>query len=133
MVPIRARFTAANALALIAEYDVIADGSDNFETRFLVNDASYLAGKPLVSAAILRFDGQLSTYKAHLGGPNPCYRCIFPEAPPPGLIPRAYLPFPEVRHGLPGLLPSNGRRRKVAEGRGQAVTQGCSIRTLSPK
>ena len=66
---------------------MVADGSDNFDTRFLLNDACYFAKKPLVSAAILRFDGQLSTYKAYLGGENPCYRCIFPEPPPPGLIP----------------------------------------------
>ena len=87
VIPIHARFAAANALSLIADCDLVADGSDNFDTRFLVNDACYLAGKTLVSAAILRFDGQLSTYKAHLGGDNPCYRCLFPEAPPPGLIP----------------------------------------------
>lgn len=81
------RLTAANALSLFQRYDVIADGSDNFNTRFLVNDAAYLAGKPLVSAAILRFEGQLSTYKAHLGENHPCYRCIFREPPPPDLIP----------------------------------------------
>jgi adenylyltransferase/sulfurtransferase len=83
--PYRARITAANAADLIAEYDVIADGSDNFATRFLVNDACFFAKKTLVSAAILRFDGQLATFKPHDGGP--CYRCIFPEAPPDGLIP----------------------------------------------
>ncbi len=81
------RLTAANALALIGDYDVIADGSDNFDTRFLVNDACYLAGKTLVSAAILQFDGQLATYKAHLGGDNPCYRCLFREPPPPDAVP----------------------------------------------
>ncbi len=81
------RVDADNVTALIADYDVIADGSDNFATRFLVNDACYLGRKPLVSAALLRFDGQLSTFKAHHGGDNPCYRCIFREPPPPGLIP----------------------------------------------
>ncbi len=81
------RLTVENIGPLIERYDVIADGSDNFDTRFLLNDACYFARKPLVSAAILRFDGQLSTYKAYLGGENPCYRCIFPEPPPPGLIP----------------------------------------------
>ena len=81
------RVDADNVTALIADYDVIADGSDNFATRFLVNDACYLGRKPLVSAALLRFDGQLSTFKAHLGGDNPCYRCIYREPPPPGLIP----------------------------------------------
>ncbi len=81
------RVGADNVTALIADYDVIADGSDNFATRFLVNDACYLGRKPLVSAALLRFDGQLSTFKAHLGGDNPCYRCIYRAPPPPGLIP----------------------------------------------
>ena len=81
------RLTAENALDLISTYDLVADGSDNFETRFLINDACYLARKTLVSAAILRFDGQLSTFKAYEGGRHPCYRCIFREPPPPGLIP----------------------------------------------
>ncbi len=81
------RLTAENALDLIAAYDLVADGSDNFETRFLINDACYLAQKTLVSAAILRFDGQLSTFKAYAGEGHPCYRCIFREPPPPGLIP----------------------------------------------
>lgn len=79
----RARLTADNAFELLADYDVVADGSDNFATRFLVNDACRLAGKTLVSAAMLRFDGQLATYKP--GGP--CYRCLFREPPPPGQIP----------------------------------------------
>lgn len=81
----RFRLTADTAPALFADYDLIADGSDNFATRFLVNDAAFFARKTLVSAAILRFDGQLSTYKPHAGGP--CYRCIFREPPPPGQIP----------------------------------------------
>ena len=81
------RLTPDNALDLIAGYDLIADGSDNFPTRFLINDACYFARKPLVSAAILRFDGQVATYKAYAEGDNPCYRCLFPEPPPPGLIP----------------------------------------------
>lgn len=83
----RTRLTRDNALDLIGRYDVVADGSDNFATRFLLNDACYLAGKTLVSAAILRFDGQVSTFKAHLGAPHPCYRCLFPEPPPRGLVP----------------------------------------------
>ena len=81
------RLTAKNALDLISTYDLVADGSDNFETRFLINDVCYLARKTLVSAAILRFDGQLSTFKAYEGDHHPCYRCIFREPPPPGLIP----------------------------------------------
>ncbi|QJE74581.1 molybdopterin-synthase adenylyltransferase MoeB [Aerophototrophica crusticola] len=83
----RERLTKANVLDLLAKYDVVADGTDNFATRFLLNDSCFLAGKPLVSAAMLRFDGQLSTFKAHLGHPHPCYRCIFREPPPPGMIP----------------------------------------------
>ena len=81
------RLTAANAGALFADYDLVLDGSDNFDTRFLVNDAAYLAGKTLVSAAVLRFEGQIATFKAHLGGAHPCYRCIFPAPPPEGLAP----------------------------------------------
>ena len=87
VVPHYARIDAANALGLIEGYDLVVDGSDNFATRFLVNDACYLARKTLVSAAILRFEGQVSTFKAYLGGAHPCYRCIFPSPPPPGLIP----------------------------------------------
>lgn len=79
------RLNAANIMDLIAPYDVIIDGSDNFATRFLVNDACYFARKTLVSAAVLRFDGQLATFKAHDSGP--CYRCLYPEAPPDGTVP----------------------------------------------
>lgn len=75
-----------NVAALIADYDVVADGSDNFPTRFLLNDACHLVGKTLVSAAVLRFDGQLSTFKSYLGGVHPCYRCIYPAPPPEELI-----------------------------------------------
>jgi molybdopterin-synthase adenylyltransferase len=80
------RLTVDNALDLVRAYDVIADGTDSFATRYLLNDACVLAGKPLVSAALLRFDGQLSTFAAHRPG-CPCYRCLFPEAPPPGMVP----------------------------------------------
>jgi adenylyltransferase/sulfurtransferase len=82
------RLNAENVARLIADYDIVADGSDNFRTRYLLNDACFAARKTLVSAALLRFDGQISTYKAHLGNGHPCYRCIFPEEPPPDLIPR---------------------------------------------
>ncbi len=85
------RLTGANALEVIRRYDVIADGSDNFPTRFLVNDACHLAQKPLVSGAVLRFDGQLATFRAWDvdadGRHGPCYRCLFPEAPPPDTTP----------------------------------------------
>jgi molybdopterin-synthase adenylyltransferase len=80
------RLTAENAMSLIGRYDVVADGSDNFTTRFLVNDACFFAKKTLVSAAVTEFDGQLATYKPHAGD-YPCYRCLFPEPPPPGTAP----------------------------------------------
>ena len=77
------RFNHLNALNILADYDLVCDGSDNFQTRYLVNDACHLAAKPLVSAAMMRFDGQLTTFPAD----GPCYRCLFPEAPPAGLVP----------------------------------------------
>ena len=85
------RLDAANALALIGSYDIVADGSDNFATRYLVSDACYFAKKPLVTAALGPFDGTLTTIRAHERGadgkPNPTYRCLFPEPPPPGTVP----------------------------------------------
>jgi molybdopterin-synthase adenylyltransferase len=85
------RLTASNALALVGRYDVVADGSDNFATRYLVSDACFLAGKPLVTAAVGPFDATLTTIRAHErnagGKPNPTYRCLFPDAPPPGTVP----------------------------------------------
>ena len=77
------RLTEANVAGLVAAYDLVCDGSDNFPTRYLLNDACVAAGKTLVSAAVLRFDGQLATFKP--GGP--CYRCLYPSPPPPGLVP----------------------------------------------
>lgn len=85
------RLGADNALALIGDYDIVADGSDNFATRYLVADACYFAKKPLVTAAVGTFDGTLTTIRAHErapdGRPNPTYRCLFPEPPPPGTVP----------------------------------------------
>ena len=85
------RLTAANALALIGDYDLVADGADNFATRYLVSDACFLAARPLVTAALGRFEGTLTTIRAHQRGPDgdpyPSYRCLFPEPPPPGTIP----------------------------------------------
>jgi adenylyltransferase/sulfurtransferase len=87
----QARLTAKNALDLIGRYDIVADGSDNFTTRYLVSDACYFAAKPLVTAALGAFDGTLTTIRAHERGadgkPNPTYRCLFPEPPPPGSVP----------------------------------------------
>jgi molybdopterin-synthase adenylyltransferase len=82
------RLTSVNIATLIGIYDIIADGSDNFSTRFLVNDACFFARKTLVSAAVTEFDGQLATYKAwDRRNQLPCYRCLFPEAPPPEAAP----------------------------------------------
>ena len=84
------RLDASNALDIIQRYDIVADGSDNFPTRYLVSDACYLAKKPLVFAAVGPFDGYLTTLKPHETGsdgkPYPSYRCIFPEPPPPGTV-----------------------------------------------
>ncbi len=87
VVPYAERINATNAARLIADYDFIADGSDNFATRFLINDACHFGAKTLVSAAILRFDAQIATFKSHLPGDNPCYRCLYREPPPPGDVP----------------------------------------------
>ena len=85
------RLTAQNALDLIGRYDIVADGSDNFATRYLVSDACYFAKKPLITAALGTFDATLTTIRAHQRGhdgkPNPTYRCLFPEPPPPGSVP----------------------------------------------
>lgn len=85
------RLMAANALDLVGGYEIVADGSDNFATRYLVSDACFFARKPLVTAAVGIFDGTLTTLRAHEtapdGTPNPTYRCLFPEPPPPGTVP----------------------------------------------
>lgn len=85
------RLTAGNALEIIEQYDIVADGCDNFPTRFLVSDACYFAKKTLVSAAVGQFDGQISTFKPHLkdetGNPYPSYRCLMGDIPPRGLFP----------------------------------------------
>ena len=85
------RLNAANAMTIIGGYDLVLDGSDNFETRYLVSDACYLAAKPLITAALGMFDGSLTTIRAHEsnaeGELNPTYRCLFPEPPPAGTVP----------------------------------------------
>jgi adenylyltransferase/sulfurtransferase len=88
--------TADNALDLLRDYDVILDGTDNFATRYLVNDACVLLGKPNVYGSIFRFDGQASVFFAREG---PCYRCLYPEPPPPGLVPSC------AEGGVLGVLP----------------------------
>ena len=76
---------ADNIMGLIADYDMVLDGSDNFSTRFMINDACFFAKKTLISGSIFRFEGQLTTIKPHEG--FPCYRCLYPEPPPAGLVP----------------------------------------------
>src|ERR1700749_3665277 len=88
--------TSANALEILKDYDVIADGTDNFQTRYLVNDACVLLGKPNAYASIYRFEGQASIFGAPDG---PCYRCLYPEPPPPGLVPSC------AEGGVLGILP----------------------------
>jgi adenylyltransferase/sulfurtransferase len=88
--------TSANALEILANYDIIIDGTDNFPTRYLVNDACVLLGKPNVYGSIFRFEGQLTVFYAKEG---PCYRCLFPEPPPPGLVPSC------AEGGVLGILP----------------------------
>ncbi len=90
------RLTANNALSLIAQYDVVVDGSDNFSTRFLVNDACVFQGKPNVYGSVYRFEGQASVFDARRG---PCYRCLFPQPPEPGTVPSC------AEGGVLGILP----------------------------
>ena len=101
------RLDARNALDLISKYDIVADGSDNFTTRYLASDACYFAKKPLITAAVGTFDGTLTTFRAHEsrdGVRNPTYRCLFPEAPPPGTVPACA--EAGVLGALPGILGS---------------------------
>lgn len=91
------RLAAANAAAIAEPYDLIVDGTDNFPTRYLSNDLAVLLGKPSVYGSIHRFEGQVSVFAPHLGGP--CYRCLFPEPPPPGLVPSC------AEGGVLGILP----------------------------
>jgi molybdopterin/thiamine biosynthesis adenylyltransferase/rhodanese-related sulfurtransferase len=88
--------TSANALGIFKDYDVIADGTDNFQTRYLVNDACVLTGKPNAYGSIFRFEGQASVFATDEG---PCYRCLYPEPPPPGLVPSC------AEGGVLGILP----------------------------
>jgi sulfur-carrier protein adenylyltransferase/sulfurtransferase len=91
------RITSENALELIRPYDIVVDGTDNFPTRYLTNDACVLLKKPNVYGSIFRFEGQASVFAPHLGGP--CYRCLYPEPPPPGMVPSC------AEGGVLGVLP----------------------------
>jgi len=90
------KLTSANALDIFRQFDIVADGTDNFPTRYLVNDACVLIGKPNIYASIFRFEGQASVFAAERG---PCYRCLYPEPPPPGLVPSC------AEGGVLGILP----------------------------
>lgn len=90
------RFTSDNAMEIIKDYDIVVDGTDNFATRYLTNDACVLLGKPNVYGSIFRFEGQVSVFSAKEG---PCYRCLYPEPPPPGLVPSC------AEGGVLGILP----------------------------
>ena len=96
IVPYETRLSSQNALDLFRDYDIVADGTDNFPTRYLVNDACVLLGKPNVYGSIYRFEGQASVFAAEQG---PCYRCLYPEPPPPGLVPSC------AEGGVLGILP----------------------------
>jgi adenylyltransferase/sulfurtransferase len=89
-------FTSANAMQIAEKYDILIDGTDNFPTRYLTNDVSVFLGKPVIYGSIFRFDGQVSVFDARIG---PCYRCLFPEPPPPGLVPSC------AEGGVLGVLP----------------------------
>ena len=94
--PFETRLSSSNALDLFRDFDIIADGTDNFPTRYLVNDACVLTGKPNVYGSIFRFEGQASVFATKEG---PCYRCLYPEPPPPGLVPSC------AEGGVLGILP----------------------------
>ena len=93
---LHARLSSANALGILRDYDIVVDGSDNFQTRYLVNDACVLSGKPNIYGSVIRFDGQASVFCTDKG---PCYRCLFPEPPAPGVIPNC------AEGGVFGVLP----------------------------
>src|SRR5690348_12348189 len=94
--PFETKLTSANALELFRDFDMVVDGTDNFPTRYLVNDACVLTGKPNVYGSIFRFEGQVSVFATKEG---PCYRCLYPEPPPPGLVPSC------AEGGVLGILP----------------------------
>ena len=113
------RITAENALEIIRPYDIVVDGTDNFPTRYLTNDACVLLKKPNVYGSIFRFEGQASVFAPHLGGP--CYRCLYPEPPPPGMVPSC------AEGGVLGVLPGivgciqSTEILKLALGRGTSL------------
>lgn len=114
------RLSSENALEIVAQYDIVVDGTDNFPTRYLTNDACVLLRKPNVYGSIFRFEGQASVFAPHLGGP--CYRCLYPEPPPPGMVPSC------AEGGVLGVLPGiigciqATEILKLALGKGSSLT-----------
>jgi sulfur-carrier protein adenylyltransferase/sulfurtransferase len=114
------RISSENAMEIISKYDIVVDGTDNFPTRYLTNDACVLLKKPNVYGSIFRFEGQASVFAPHLGGP--CYRCLYPEPPPPGMVPSC------AEGGVLGVLPGivgtiqATEILKLALGRGSSLT-----------
>src|SRR5664280_1328509 len=113
------RITSENALDLIRPYDIVVDGTDNFPTRYLTNDACVLLKKPNVYGSIFRFEGQASVFAPHLGGP--CYRCLYPEPPPPGMVPSC------AEGGVLGVLPGIVGCIQAAEILKLALGKGSSL------
>jgi adenylyltransferase/sulfurtransferase len=115
----RAALDSSNALELFSQYDLILDGSDNFATRYLVNDACVLLGKPQVHGSIFRFDGQVTVFHP---GEGPCYRCLYPSPPPPGSVPSCAMAG--VIGVLPGMIGSIMAMEglKLLAGRGETLT-----------
>lgn len=113
------RLSSENVLDIIADYDVIVDGADNFPTRYLLNDAALKLGKPVVHASIFRFEGQLTTFLPHEG---PCYRCLYPDPPPPGMAPSCQeAGVLGVLPGIVGTLQAN-EALKIILGVGQTLS-----------
>jgi adenylyltransferase/sulfurtransferase len=113
------RITSENALDLIRPYDIVVDGTDNFPTRYLTNDACVLLKKPNVYGSIFRFEGQASVFAPHLGGP--CYRCLYPEPPPPGMVPSC------AEGGVLGVLPGIVGTIQATEILKLAIGRGSSL------
>jgi sulfur-carrier protein adenylyltransferase/sulfurtransferase len=113
------RLSSENALEIIAQYDIVVDGTDNFPTRYLTNDACVLLKKPNVYGSIFRFEGQASVFAPHLGGP--CYRCLYPEPPPPGMVPSC------AEGGVLGVLPGIVGCIQAAEILKLAIGKGTSL------
>jgi adenylyltransferase/sulfurtransferase len=115
----RTQLTSENALNIIGQYDIVLNGSDNFPTRYLVNDACVLLGKTLVDASIFRFEGQITVYDTANGGP--CYRCLYPDPPPPGEVPSC------AEGGVLGVLPGIVGNLQAVEAIKLILRQGSTL------